>query len=165
MESGKTTMKLSLLGVSILCFCLPALAAPNNAQLNEKIKTLKERVQLLEDVVDELRQEDIDYVFSGFTVENIAADVADAFVTCRDEFGPTASIATTEEVLEALRNGTYSARGDGYVFSTDAQYNMGVARDKHLLEILHGAFIVVGIGGKTSPVKVDEAPVACSKPR
>ena len=149
----------------ILALSLPAVAAPNRAQLDEKINTLRERVQLLEDVVDELRQGDIDYVFSGFTVEEIEPDVPDAFAVCRDEFGPTASVATTEEVLEAMRNGTYSARGDGYVFSRDAQYNMGVARDKHLLEILHGAFIVVGIGGETSPVKVGEAPVACSKPR
>ena len=158
-------MKVLLLILLTLVFHPPSFAAPNNAQLNEKIKTLRERVQLLEDVVDELREENIDYVFSGFTVETIEPDVPDAFVACRDEFGPTASIATTGEVLEALRNGTYAARGDGYVFSTDAQYNMGVARDKYLLEVLHGAFTVVGIGGKTSPLKVGEAPVACSRPR
>ena len=158
-------MKVLPLVLLVLAYAMPVAAAPNNAQLNQKIKTLQERIELLEEVVDKLREGDIDYIFSGFTVENIEPDVADAFVACRDEFGPNASLATTEEVLAALRNGTFSARGDGYVFSTDAQYNMGVPRDKHLLEILHGAFIVVGIGGKTSPVKVGEAPVACSRPR
>jgi len=72
----------------VLLLPLPALSAPNNAQLNEKIRVLK------------------------------------------------------------------------YV-----QYNMGVARDKYLLEMVHGAFIVVGIGGKTSQDKVGAAPIACSVPR
>lgn len=158
-------MKLPLIVLLILGISASALAAPNNAQLNERIKTLRERVELLEELVDDLRAASSEYVFAGFTVENIEPTVPDGFLTCRDEYGPDASLATTEEVLDALRNGTFRARGDGYVFSSDAQYNMGIARDKYLLEMLHGAFIVVGIGGETSAVKVGEAPVACSKPR
>jgi hypothetical protein len=158
-------MKFPLFILLAWCVSAPALAAPNNGQLNQRIKTLSERVQLLEEIVDDLRAASSDYVFAGFTVEDIEPNVADGFLTCRDEYGPNASLATTKEVLEALRNGSYRARGPGYVFSTDAQYNMGIARDKYLLEMLHGAFVVVGIGGETSTVTVGEGPVACSKPR
>jgi hypothetical protein len=104
------------------------------------------------------------YVFAGFTQEEIDPDIPDAFIACRSEYGPKASIATTQEVLQALRNGTFRAVRDGYVFSTDAQYNLGVARDKYLLEVLNEPFIVVGVGGKTSHITVGEAPVACSIP-
>ena len=137
---------------------------PTNTQLNAKIKTLKDRVSFLEVAVADLKKSSPACAFAGFTQEEIDPVVPDAFIACRTEYGPKASIATTQEVLQALRNGTFRAVGDGYVFSSDAQYNLGVARDKYLLEVLNGPFVVVGIGGKASHKTVGEAPVACSMP-
>ena len=157
-------MKLFLLAVGILSLSVQTLAAPNNTQLNEKIKILKDRVSILEDAVADLKKSSAVYVFAGFTEEKVDPLVPDAFIACRSEYGPKVSIATTREVLQALRNGTFLADSDGYVFSSEAQYNMGVARDKYLFEVLNGPFIVVGVGGKTSHMTVGEAPVACSMP-
>jgi hypothetical protein len=157
-------MKLLFLAMAVLSFSLQTLAAPNNTQLNEKIKTLKDRVDFLEDAMADLKKSSTVYVFAGFTEEEVDPVVPDAFIACRSEYGPKASIATTQEVLQALRNGTFRADVDGYVFSSDAQYNLGVARDKYLLEVLNGPFVVVGVGGKTSHMTVGDAPVACSMP-
>lgn len=156
---------LTLAMLTLMALSASVLAAPSNSQLNERLKTLKERVQLLEEVVEDLREASSEYVFAGFSVENINPTIPDGFLTCREEYGSDASLATTKEVLAALRDGTYRARTDGYVLSTDAQYSMGAARDKYLLELLNGSFIVVGVGGETSSEMVGEAPVACSRPR
>ncbi|MEM6582975.1 MAG: hypothetical protein AAF699_16965 [Pseudomonadota bacterium] len=158
-------MKLILLFVLAMSLAAVTNAVPNNKQLNDRIKTLQERVQLLEELVEDLREASSEYVFAGFTVEGIDPTIREGFRTCREEYGPDASLATTREVLDALRNGSYRAQTDGYVLSTDAQYSMGAARDKYLLELLNGSFVVVGIGGETSPEMVGEAPVACSRPR
>jgi hypothetical protein len=157
-------MRLLLLAIGILSLSAQTLAAPNNTQLNDKIKTLKDRVSFLEDAVADLKKVSPAYAFAGFTKAEVDPLVPDAFIACRSEYGPKASIATTREVLQALRNDTFQAVDDGYVFSSEAQYNMGVARDKYLLEVLNGPFIVVGVGGKTSHKTVGEAPVACSMP-
>ncbi|RLA58546.1 MAG: hypothetical protein DRR04_10720 [Gammaproteobacteria bacterium] len=157
-------MRLFLLAVGVLSLSVQTLAAPNNTQLNDKIKTLKDRVSFLEDTVADLKKSSTVYVFAGFTEEEVDPLVPDAFIACRSEYGPKASIATTREIFQALRNGTFLADSDGYVLSSEAQYNMGVARDKYLLEVLNGSFIVVGVGGKTSHMTVGEAPVACSMP-
>jgi cell division protein FtsB len=42
--------------MAVLCFSAQALAAPTKAQLNEKIKTLKDRVSFLEDAVADLKK-------------------------------------------------------------------------------------------------------------
>jgi hypothetical protein len=49
-------MKLLFLVVAILSFSAQTLAAPNNTQLNEKIRTLKDRVSFLEDAVADLKK-------------------------------------------------------------------------------------------------------------
>jgi hypothetical protein len=157
-------MKSFILGIAILIYSAQVLAAPSNVQLNNKIKRLIDRVTFLEGAMDDLKKSSTGYVFAGFTAENIDPVVPDAFNACRTEYGPKASVATTREVLEALRDGSFFARGDGYVFSSEAEYNMGVPRDRYLHEVLHGPFIVVGIGGKTFHMTVGEAPVACSTP-
>lgn len=62
-------MRLFLLAVGILSLSVQTLAAPNNTQLNEKIKTLKDRVSILEDAVADLKKSSTVYVFAGFTEE------------------------------------------------------------------------------------------------
>ena len=158
-------MKSFILGIAILSCSAQVLAAPTTAQLNSKIKRLTDRVTFLERAVADLKKTSPGYVFAGFTAENIDPSVPEAFTACRTEYGPKASVANTREVLDALRDGSFFARGDGYVFSSEAEYNMGVAQDRYLHEVLHGPFIVVGIGGKTFHRTVGEAPVACSMPR
>ena len=157
-------MKLLLLTTLALSVSVQTIAAPNNNQLNQKIKKLENRVSVLEKALSDMQRLSTEYVFAGFTQENVGPLLDDAFTACRSEFGPDASVSDTREVLAALRNGTFLAEEDSYVFSSEVQYDAGVARDKNLLEVLQGQFVVVGIGGKTSDKLIEEAPVACSKP-
>ena len=158
-------VRLILLSVLVLSFSLQSVAAPNNAQLNTRIKTLQQRVDILEKIVADLQKSDAEFIFAGFTVEEIEPDVPSAFSACREQFGPDASAATTQEVWQALRTGTFLARVKGYVLSAEVQYNMGLPKDRYLLAVLHGPFVVVGVGGETFQDMPEQAPVACSMPK
>ena len=101
-------MKSFLSGIAILSLSAQVLAAPTNAQLNGKIKRLTDRVEFLETVLASMKKSPTGYVFKGFTAEDIKPVLPEAYDACRTEYGPKASVANTQEVLEALRDEAFS---------------------------------------------------------